>query len=269
MQRRTISEINQRALHGLLSKAERRRLACDERAGVQRVLAQLKAREQRAAQEAARLQHMLQFETLHWKQGATCVAGVDEVGAGPLAGPVIAAAVVLPPYTSVLNIDDSKKLTAAQRDVLAKSIKNIALSYAVAGCSSQEIDTLNILQAGRQAMARAVRALDVSVQHLLVDARYVPETAVAQTAIIRGDSRSQSIAAASIIAKVERDALMTQLAAKYPQYGFAKNRGYGTAEHLRALRMYGPCAIHRRSFAPVAKALSRRAATLRSNDTQS
>ena len=195
---------------------------------------------------------MLQYEIALWQSGVKHVAGVDEVGAGPLAGPVLAAAVILSADTRIEGINDSKLLSALQRQRLAEQIRERAVAFALGSCSPEEIDTLNILQASRQAMRRAVGALQVAPDHLLVDARRVPDVSMPQTPIIKGDTQSQCIAAASIIAKVARDALMEQLAEVYPGYGFERHRGYGTRQHLEALKRLGPCAIHRHSFSPVA-----------------
>jgi len=195
---------------------------------------------------------MLRFEDELWRRGVRFVAGVDEVGVGPLAGPVVAAAVVLPVGCSIEAVDDSKKLSATARTRLAPRIRERAVAYAVASCSVEEIDELNIYHASCLAMRRAVEALGIAPEHLLVDARHVPGVATPQTALIGGDGRSLSIAAASILAKVERDQIMTTLAAAHQGYGFERHKGYGTALHLAALRQLGPCAHHRRSYAPVA-----------------
>lgn len=197
----------------------------------------------------------LEFESALWSQGITCVAGVDEVGAGPLAGPVYAAAVILPVGFFDPAINDSKKLTRRKRDAVVEVIRTHAFAFAFGSCTPEEIDQLNILQASREAMRRAVAGLLSQPQHILVDARVIPNMTIPQTAIIKGDSRSQTIAAASILAKVERDGVMASYAGLYPGYGFDKHQGYGTQAHLDALQRLGPCPIHRRSFAPVAAQL--------------
>ncbi len=211
------------------------------------------------AAEAARLQAMLSFEQDLYAAGSTAVAGVDEAGAGPLAGPVFAAAVVLPPGCSLAGINDSKKLSAAMRQQLAAVIMRRARSYAVAQASAAEVDALNIRQACLLAMRRAVAQLPELGQpglHVLVDAHRLHPLAAPQTALIRGDSRSQSIAAASILAKTQRDAAMVAYDVLYPGYGFATHKGYGTAAHLAALARLGPCPLHRRTYAPVRQHLS-------------
>jgi ribonuclease HII len=235
-----------------IDPAELQRLAADPRAGVRALARRLQRRIEAAATEAARLQKLLVHERALWDRGVLRVAGVDEAGAGPLAGPVVAAAVILAPGTMIDSVDDSKKLTAKKREELAAEIEARAVAWAVGVCEPEEIDRLNIFQAGRQAMRRAVDALRPAPEHLLVDARIVPGwRASLQTPLIDGDARCQSIAAASIIAKVTRDAIMDELHERWPDYGFADNRGYGTPAHLAALQRLGPTAAHRRSFAPV------------------
>jgi len=197
---------------------------------------------------------MLTHERELWQRGVLVIAGVDEVGAGPLAGPVVAAAVILPVACSIAGVDASKRLTARQRQRLARIIRRRAVAYALGSCSVDEIDRLNILQASRQAMRRAIEAFAVPPQFVLSDARQVPDTTIPQRAIVHGDALSQSIAAASILAKVHRDRLMERLGARYPGYGFEQHRGYCTARHMAALKRLGPTPVHRRSFAPVTEA---------------
>ena len=183
------------------------------------------------------------------------LCGVDEAGRGPLAGSVFAAAVVLDPGRPIDGLADSKQLGEAVREELAGRIRERALAWAIAPASVEEIDRLNILRATLLAMRRAVEALAPAPDHVLVDARRIPGIAAAQTPIVGGDGLDASIAAASIVAKVHRDAIMARLDAEYPGYGFASHKGYGTPEHLAALKALGPCEIHRRSFAPVQLAL--------------
>ncbi len=187
------------------------------------------------------------------RQGIQLIAGLDEVGCGPLAGPLVAAAVILPHKFSLPGLNDSKQLTVKARERLCREIKKIAVSCGVAAVDHRTIDRINIRQANLLAMKRAVEALAVTPQYLLVDGgRHRVALKIAQVGISGGDRKCASIAAASIIAKVTRDALMVEYHLKYPRYGFARNMGYGTAEHLAALERYGPCPIHRRSFAPLA-----------------
>jgi ribonuclease HII len=181
--------------------------------------------------------------------GHRMIAGVDEVGRGALAGPVVAAAVILNPDAPLPEgLDDSKKLTAAQRERIAEELKGTALCYGIGLIPPEEIDSSNILIATRRAMCNALSELSPRADFLLIDALQLREVALPQRAIIRGDSISASIAAASVIAKTFRDALMRAYHHTYPQYGFAAHVGYGTRAHLEALRTHGPCPIHRRSF---------------------
>ncbi len=202
---------------------------------------------------------MLRLEALLWDQGFAAVAGVDEVGLGPLAGPVVAAAVVFRAggkcLTEPLAVTDSKKLTAARREKLDVEVRERALAVSLGTVEADELDRLGVHQAGLEAMRRAVVSLSVAADYLLVDARVVPDVAMAQSAFVRADGFVYSVAAASIVAKVHRDGLMTALDSKYPEYGFARHMGYGTAAHMQALDRYGPTPIHRRSFAPVRRAL--------------
>jgi ribonuclease HII len=185
----------------------------------------------------------------------SCLAGVDEVGRGPLAGDVVAAAVILPPKHSIQGLADSKALAAHQRQSLYKDIIEQALDYSVARASVAEIDQYNILQSTMMAMRRAVMGLKIKPDFVAVDGNRLPKWEYPAEALVKGDGRVEVISAASIIAKVVRDAEMIELEAKYPGYGFAKNKGYGTAQHLEALKRLGATPIHRRSFSPVSENL--------------
>jgi ribonuclease HII len=195
-----------------------------------------------------------------WDTVAGPVAGVDEAGRGPLAGPVAAAAVILDPARPIAGLKDSKQLTAAQREALAVEVRAHSLAWAVAWADHREIDELNILQASLLAMARAVAALTLVPAHVLVDGNRCPRLPYPVTAIVKGDSKVPAISAASILAKVERDAAMLRLDAEYPGYGFAVHKGYPTAVHLAALERQGVSAVHRRSYAPVRRCLEKEAA---------
>lgn len=192
---------------------------------------------------------------LKW-DGPGLLAGVDEAGRGPLAGPVVAAAVILDPRRPIRGLADSKKLSAARREVLFDEIRAKALCCSVAQASVAEIDSLNILQATMLAMRRAVEGLRLMPGKVLVDGNRLPTLAVLAEAIVKGDDKVAAISAASIVAKVTRDHLMQELDTFYPGYGFARHKGYGTADHLSALRGLGPTEHHRRSFAPVAVAFA-------------
>jgi len=182
------------------------------------------------------------------------IAGIDEAGRGPLAGPVFAAAVILDPARTIDGLRDSKALSPRRREMLAALVRERALAWAVARADVEEIDTLDILRATLLAMRRAVAALSVAPTQALVDGNHCPALPCPVRAIVKGDRDVAAISAASILAKTERDALLIELDASYPGYGFARNKGYGTADHLAALARHGPCPIHRRSFAPVAQA---------------
>jgi ribonuclease HII len=197
----------------------------------------------------------LRFERHLWKKGVSLVAGIDEAGRGPLAGPVVAAAAILPVGFSVVGVDDSKQLAEAVREELFEALMapGTLLCYGVGMAEPAEIDRLNILQATYQAMRRAVAALPVQPKHVLIDGLAVPAFPRPQTALVGGDGRSLSIAVASIIAKVTRDRIMRNWHSQFPRYDFYHNKGYGTPAHLESLQIHGPCSIHRRSFAPVAQ----------------
>lgn len=184
------------------------------------------------------------------------LCGVDEAGRGPLAGAVYAAAVILDPARPIKGLADSKVLSEKTRDRLAVEIRERALAWAVASASVEEIDTINILRASLLAMRRAIEALQVDPHEVCVDGLHVPEVRWRCRAIVEGDRHVQEISAASILAKVDRDAEMRRYDADFPPYGFANHKGYATPEHMAALRMFGPCIIHRRSFAPVREAES-------------
>jgi ribonuclease HII len=200
---------------------------------------------------AARRRVLLRLERALWAQGITRVCGVDEVGVGPLAGPLVAAAVVLPREIDLRGVDDSKKLSARARTTLAAQIRADAVDWAIGIVSAAEVDRLNPYRGALEAMRRAVVQLAVPPEEILVDARTIPGVAAPQQSLVKGDARSYSIAAASIVAKDHRDDLMRKFDAMYPEYGFGRHMGYGTRAHLEALDRFGPCPEHRRSFAPV------------------
>lgn len=197
------------------------------------------------------------------------LAGVDEVGRGPLVGSVVAAAVILDPVRPIKGLDDSKRLSAVRREALNEVIREQALAFAVAEASAAEVDALNIYHATHLAMRRAIDALSPCAEYLLVDGNRLPGHHLAGQAVVKGDARHPAIAAASILAKVARDAQMLALDAQYPDYGFARHKGYPTREHLAALQALGPLAEHRRSFAPVSKQLALTGASLDSSLTMS
>lgn len=201
---------------------------------------------ERLEKELARLEAMKEFEREY--DGCSLICGVDEAGRGPLAGPVAAGAVILPKDCTILYLNDSKKLSEKRREELFWEIREKAVSYSVGIVGPERIDEINILQATYEAMCQAVSGLGAVPDLLLNDAVTIPELAIPQVPIIKGDAKSVSIAAASILAKVTRDHRMEEYDRQFPQYGFAKHKGYGTAAHVAAIREFGPCPIHRRSF---------------------
>ncbi len=225
-----------------------RKLQRDPRTGARQLYKALSKRYEEQKKERNRLEAMLHFERLLWKAGIQYIAGVDEVGIGPLAGPVVAAAVVFPSGIEIEGIDDSKALDEKSRVRLDAEIREKAAAFAIGVVEVEEIDRLNIYHAGIRAMQLALSSLPVAPQHILVDSRTIPGFSQPQNSFDKGDGINFSIASASIIAKVYRDRLMTELDRTYPGYGFASHKGYATPVHQRAIRDLGPCPIHRRSF---------------------
>ncbi len=223
-------------------------LKMDRRATVQKIVSKYIRKIENASQERKRLQMLCQYENALFEEGLSYVAGVDEAGRGPLAGPVFAAAVIFSPGTIIEQIDDSKRLSAKKREALYEAITKRALDFGIAHVSEQEIDHINIKNATILAMHRAIQSLKVRPQHLLVDGIDFETIDNPYTNIIKGDSLSISIAAASILAKVSRDRYIDKMAAQYPQYGFLNHKGYGTKEHIEAIKQYGICPIHRKTF---------------------
>lgn len=231
-------------------------LDVDARRGAQALARQIRARQKKDRAEAQRLRKILQFESELWAEGFNLIAGVDEAGMAPLAGPVVAGAVILPKNYKLRGLNDSKKiLDEAKREEMAAQIKLDALCWSTGRAEVEEIDQLNIYHAGLLAMRRAVEGLQHTPDFVLVDARKIPQCPTPQRGIIHGDLLSASIAAASIIAKTTRDAHMAALDLQYPGYGLASHKGYGTPAHYRALKEHGVLPIHRRSFAPIRQML--------------
>ena len=201
---------------------------------------------ERLEAEIKRTELMKEFDREYKIYGTIC--GIDEAGRGPLCGPVVAAAVILPDEYNILYINDSKKLSETKREEVYKEIDKYAVAYGVGIVSPERIDEINIVQATYEAMRTAIHKLSVTPDILLSDAVTIPMVDIKQVPIIKGDAKSQSIAAASIVAKVTRDHLMEEYDKLYPEYGFAKHKGYGTAAHIKAIKEYGPCPIHRRTF---------------------
>ena len=238
-------------LAGSPTEAQLTEIAQDERKGVQQLWASYIRRLEAEDAERSRLQKMQVFEKKYYSAGAQYIAGIDEVGRGPLAGPLVMAAVILPPQSYLPHLDDSKKLSAARREALYPQILDIALEAVVTIVSPSEIDRLNIYKATKEGMEATLKALTLKPQVALVDAMHPQVQGMQIVPIIHGDALSLSIAAASVVAKVYRDRLMVELAAEYPAYGFAENKGYGSQLHMEALAACGATIWHRRSFEPV------------------
>lgn len=218
----------------------------DTRKGVQDFLKTQENRLKKYEAERIRIEELCFFEKKY--SDYTYICGVDEVGRGPLAGPVVAGAVILPKDCRILYINDSKKLSARKREELSREIHGQALAIGIGLSTQERIDEINILQATYEAMKKAIASLSVAPSLLLNDAVTIPEVEIPQVAIVKGDARSISIGAASIVAKVYRDKMMEEYDKMYPGYGFASNKGYGSREHIEALRRLGPCLLHRRTF---------------------
>jgi ribonuclease HII len=238
-----------------LPQAIEERLRADPRAAARALLAAVEKRRFANRAEGQRLRHLFRFEQELWSTGITRIAGVDEAGMSPLAGPVVAGAVILPVGWRFNGVDDSKKLDADERAHLAIHIKANAVAWGIGIVDPAEIDRINIYYAGLLAMKRAIEALSTPPEHLLIDARPLKEVKIPQKPIVHGDALSFTIAAASILAKTSRDAIMVEMDREYPGYGFAKHKGYPVPEHFAALARLGVCPIHRCSFGPVRKAL--------------
>lgn len=252
----TIKEIKEELAE--LTDLENKRfieLLADTRVGVRAVVKKRQKQLVTEKEEEDRLEKMLTYERQFYKQGITYIAGIDEVGRGPLAGPVVAAAVILPKNCKIVHLNDSKQIPKAHHEEIYSAIYERALAIGIGQIEPITIDRVNIYEATKLAMLSAVAQLDIEPQHLLIDAMTL-DLSTSQTSIIHGDARSLSIAAASIVAKVTRDRLMKEYDALYPQYDFEHNVGYGTAKHLSALAEYGITPIHRKSFEPIKSMLS-------------
>ncbi|MCL6611854.1 MAG: ribonuclease HII [Peptococcaceae bacterium] len=251
----TVAEIRQlvrdSASSGLAAEELLRALSCDPRAGVRNMAGMLEKQRRLFLEEQKRLENLYLYEDRLAALGMEAVAGVDEAGRGPLAGPVAAAAVILPRGARIHELNDSKRLSPAKRKALALEIKKISKAWAVGMSTVEEIQELNVHRASMLAMRRALEGLETEPGHVLVDGFAIPDLGFPQTAIVGGDGKSASIAAASILAKVARDDLMELAHFLYPEYGFDRHKGYPTPDHVEALRRYGPCPLHRQGFGPV------------------
>ncbi|MBT4140306.1 MAG: ribonuclease HII [Candidatus Latescibacteria bacterium] len=251
-QKMTVSDIKD-AIENISPPQEKtiQALEKDSRTSVQQLAKRIRRQQKALAQEEARLEKMSALENKLRSRGFTHIAGVDEAGRGPLAGPVVAAATILPPDIQIEGLNDSKKLSEKKREVLFGQIQTQALAIGVGQATPQEIDQLNIRNATHLAMRRALDQLSIAPDRVLIDGNAVPESDYNEMAIIGGDRKSVSIAAASIIAKVTRDRIMVKYDIEYPEYGLAKHKGYGSAHHLKVLKEHGATPIHRSSFAGV------------------
>ena len=247
----TIKEIKEKLTTIIdLDSSVFKELEKDPRAGVQKEIQKRKKAIQAEIDENLRLEAMLRYEKELYVQGINLIAGVDEVGRGPLAGPVVAAAVILPKNCKIKGLNDSKKIPKKKHQEIFQAVKDNALAIAIGIMDNQIIDQVNIYEATKLAMKEAILQLDPQPEHLLIDAMEL-DLPISQTSIIKGDANSLSIAAASIIAKVTRDELMAKYDQEFPGYDFAQNAGYGTAKHLEGLKKYGVTTIHRTSFEPI------------------
>lgn len=249
----TISEIKQKlaaleSFDDLLFE----KLMADPRKGVHQAAQQWEKRYKKIEELKKVYKQKNKWENYYHQQGINYIAGIDEVGRGPLAGPVVTAAVILNPHQPIYGLKDSKQLSLKSRERLFEEIKAKALSYYIVLKSAAEIDELNIYEATRQAMKLAAESLELPAELLLIDAMQI-DSSIPQKKLIKGDDQSNSIAAASILAKVTRDRMMVEYSKKYANYGFEANKGYGTAAHLAGLESYGPSPIHRKTFQPVRK----------------
>ena len=247
----TIKEVKERlAMIDELDHPLFEELILDGRAGVQAAISKRKRELQKQVDEDLRLEKMLAYEKELYTQGIQLIAGVDEVGRGPLAGPVVAAAVILPENCKIPGLNDSKKIPKSKHKEIYEAVLQNAIAIGIGVKDNQVIDQVNIYEATKLAMMEAIGQLDPQPQHLLIDAMKL-DLPIPQTSIIKGDANSLSIAAASIVAKVTRDQMMEEFDREYPGYDFAQNAGYGTAKHLAGLDKLGVTPIHRRSFEPV------------------
>ncbi|WP_407272166.1 ribonuclease HII [Radiobacillus sp. PE A8.2] len=252
----SITEIKQLLLDEEVSVVQLDQLKQDVRIGVQRLLKQYEKKVAKQQQLEQLYHKMLHFERVQYQLGKKMIAGVDEVGRGPLAGPVVAAAVILPDDFYLPGINDSKQLSQQQRDKYFDVISSEAISFGIGMVHNQEIDEINIYQATKLAMKKAINQLTLTPEHVLIDAMQLEDLPCSSESVIKGDQKSVSIAAASIVAKVTRDRFMENIDHKYPMYKFSSNMGYGTKDHIHAIDRYGTCPYHRTSFAPIKQVLT-------------
>lgn len=255
MKKQSINAIKQLLTNDLITREQLEELRKDERKGVQQLLLSFERRQAKLIKERAEFYKLKQFDEQYKINNDTLIAGVDEAGRGPLAGPVVSAAVILSDDFECIGLTDSKQITETKRNEFFEIIKEKAIAYSVSIIDNETIDQLNILEATKLSMREAVTNLRVQPDITLIDAVQISLANSKTIAITKGDAQSLSIAAASILAKVTRDRLMDELSNKYPEYDFKRNKGYGSKKHLDALQKYGPSPIHRKSFAPVQNAI--------------
>lgn len=251
MKNKSISVIRQIVENGEVTEEDMEQLRKDERKGVQNILLKYERKQQKQAEQIANYQSMLHFEKQALEKGFQWIAGVDEAGRGPLAGPVVAASVILPHDFVLLGLNDSKQVTEQDRERFFTIIKEQAICYHVAIVSNEQIDRINILEATKLAMHQAITGLETQPDHVLIDAVAIPNLPMSSDIIIKGDAKSVSIAAASILAKVTRDRMMKEIHKEYPMYDFSSNMGYGTKKHMESIKNYGASPYHRKSFGPI------------------
>ncbi|MGZ4113252.1 MAG: ribonuclease HII [Tumebacillaceae bacterium] len=256
----TVGEIREWLAEREPNNSQIKTLRADTRAGVRKLIDTYLRERERSESSAARHAQMFAYERRARAQGYRLIAGIDEAGRGPLAGPVVAAAVILPEEIDLPGLNDSKQVKEETRERLFDLIREQAVAYGVGIADAAYIDEHNILQATFEAARRAMRELErsfpgIAPDYLLTDFLKIPQVTQPYEAIVKGDANSYSIAAASILAKVTRDRMMVEYAAQFPEYGFDKHKGYASAEHMQAVQVHGPCAIHRKTFAPIAQQL--------------
>jgi len=253
--KKTIKDIKRILTEETCTQEELATFKQDQRKGVQQLILRYEKELERKAELKQRFQSMKEFENAYWQEGKHYIAGIDEAGRGPLAGPVVASAVILDESFYLEGLYDSKELKEEQRESFFDYIQEYAVSYGIGIVDNEEIDKLNIYEATKTAMNRAISQLEPAPDQLLIDAVQLHESPVPYEAIVKGDQRSVSVAAASILAKVTRDRYMREIHEEYPSYDFGSNMGYGTKKHMDALNRYGATRYHRNSFAPVKKVL--------------
>lgn len=255
MENKSVAVLRELFAAGQLNEAAIEHLRADKRKGVKQLIKAYENKQKKQKQLEEMFFNMNEFERRNYAKGHEFIAGIDEAGRGPLAGPVVAASVILPKDFKLLGLTDSKQLTEKTRNTMFKQIKEQAISYGIAAISSEEIDRINIFEATKRAMEKSLHMLNIKPTHVLIDAVPLENLSYSTDVITKGDERSISIAAASVLAKVTRDQLMKRIHEQYPVYQFSTNNGYGTKHHLEMLKTHGITPYHRRSYSPVKQLL--------------